>query len=438
MNIIDLKRKDYLVISSMSNQELSSIKLLKNNSTINIKPIPDELTYYKNIQRIFDYLKFNNKTYNVRIYVNNRELFRKSNFLEYIPKNINLIIYSNDYEYTKEEYINEEIKIEKLAKPIRESNLSPLEKYLAIYDIVKKFRLYKDNNQAQSESRNLKYVLEDNNEYIVCVGFANLLRELLNRIDIPNKFIHTNIDTSYDDKFTIEEKPLNLSGHSRNLIKIDDDKYHIHGYYLADATWDNHPKYDLYLNSLLTFDRKKEAKRLESLEDEDLLLDFHSVDEFIKKIRFYIKRKTNLPHIDEASIEKLRTKCYKDLYLKIINILKETDNEEYQKLFNKYHKLINIDTDKTNSYILEEPMTNFLTDYAKYIIPLSNNEVDIETILRAVIEVKKQIYKKNTAEIKTWLEQTLIDNKKASSIAFPYKYDESNPEAYVEARNNKR
>ena len=436
MNINDFKRKDYLTLTNINDIELNKIRLLKNNSTINIKPNTDELTYYQNIQKVFDYLRTINKTYNIRIYVNNRELFRKSNFLKYIPNNINLIIYSNDYEYNLKEYQKEENKLEAIVSPIRNSHLSPLEKYLAIYDIVKKFKPYKDNMDSQQESRNLKYILEDNNDYIVCVGYASLLKELLNRINIPSICIHVDVDSSYNEGYTKEEITINNIGHTRNLIKIDDDKYHIHGYYISDSTWDSNPKYDLYLNSLLTFDKKKEAKRLESLEDEDLLLDFHSVDEFIKKIQFYIKRKISHPNIDAHSIEQLRKKSYKDLYLKIISILKQTDNNKYQDLYNKYNNQININIEKLSSNDLEPVMTNFLTEYAKYIIPLSNNKVDLETILRAIIEVKKDLYKMNTDEIKVWLEQTLKDNQKINNKAFPYIYNPDNTtEAYLETKN---
>ena len=41
----------------------------------------------------------------------------------------------------------------------------------------------------------------------------------------------------------------------------------------------------------MTFDRKKESKLLESLEDEDLLLDFHDMSDFSNKINFFLKRK---------------------------------------------------------------------------------------------------------------------------------------------------
>ena len=443
MNITNLlNKKDYLTITeSIKEEDYTEIKLLKNNALISIKPNSsnhNDESYINNIKNIFNKIKDIKKNYTLRIYINNRELLRQSNPLSNIPNNINLIIYSNDYEYNLKEYLEEENKLEAIVSPIRNSHLSPLEKYLAIYDIVKKFKPYKDNEESQQESRNLKYILEDNNDYIVCVGYASLLKELLNRVNIPSICIHVDVDSSYNEGYTQEEITINNLGHTRNLIKIDDDKYHIHGYYISDSTWDSNPKYDLYLNSLLTFDRKKEAKRLESLEDEDLLLDFHSVDEFIKKIQFYIKRKINHPNIDAYSIEQLRKKSYKDLYLKIISILKQTDKKEYQELSNKYNNQININIEKLSSNDLKPVMTNFLTDYAKYIIPLSNNKVDLETILRAVIEVKKELYKMNTDEIKAWLEQTLKDNHKASAIAFPYQYDENNPEAYVEIRNQKR
>ena len=444
MNITNLiNKKDYLtIIEAIKDEDFTKIKQLKNNALINIKPNSsnhNDLTYINNIKNIFRRLEDMKKNYTLRIYINNRELLRQSNLLSNIPKNINLIICSNDYEYNLEEYLEEESKLEKIITPIRNSNLSPLEKYLAIYDIVKKFKPYKDNDENQQKSRNLKYILEDNNDYIVCVGFANLLKELLNRVNIPSTCIHVDVDSSYNGKYTQEEITINNLGHTRNLVKIDDNKYHIHGYYISDSTWDNNQKYDLYLNSLLTFDEKKEAKLLESLEDEDLLLDFHSVDEFIEKIKFYIKRKISHPNINSNSIEQLRKKSYKDLYLKIISILKQTDIKEYQELYNKYNNQININIEKLSSNDLEPVMTNFLTEYAKYIIPLSNNKINLETILRAVIKVKKEVYKMNTPEIKEWLEQTLKDNLEIKSKAFPYIYNSNNKtEAYLEDRNIKK
>lgn len=103
--------------------------------------------------------------------------------------------------------------------------------------------------------------------------------------------ISVGVDTSYDDGFTTEDKPTNIEGHQRNIIKNDDNKYNIHGIFIADATWDNHMKYDLYANASMTFDRKKEAERLEKLNDYDLLLDFHNFEEFTKKLNFFLKKR---------------------------------------------------------------------------------------------------------------------------------------------------
>lgn len=444
MNIF--KTNDYLLIASEKDEELSKIKALKKNAIISIKQLEDESAYYKLIEKVFDYV--NKSKFTIKIYIRNRELFRKSGLIKRIPKNINLIIYCNYFEeaneyiveeYNIEEYIKEEEIIEKMVGPIRDSNLSPFEKYLAVYDIVKKFKIYKDNETDSQASRNLKSILKDNNEYIVCLGYAKLLRELLNRIGIPNMCLGAKVDKSYKKGFTMENITINYNGHARNLVKIDDDKYDIHGYYLTDATWDNHPELDLFLHCLLTFDKLKESKYLEELRDEDLLLDFHSRDEFNEKINFYVKRKTSISKIDTKTAETMRIKCYRDLIIKILNILKGTDKTTYQELYNKYHKLLNIDVYKTNSVDLEQIMISFLKDYAKYIIPLSNNEVNLETVLKAMIEVKSKIYKMKTDEIKIWLSKALKDNTENYKKAFPYIYDPNNPtEAYLEARNNKR
>lgn len=407
------------------------------NSVIDFKPIPsinyDEEIYYHQIYNIIKELKNHKKKYTIKLYVNNRELFRQSNIIFLISNNIELIIVNNNYHYSFKEYLYEEKKLEALISPIRNSSLSPFEKYIAVYDIVKNYKPYKDDKT--DKSRELRYILQDNNDLLVCVGFANLTRELLNRLNIPCMQIHVEVDKSYDTGYTPEAKIITNEGHARNIVKIDDDKYHIHGYYISDSTWDNNQKYDLYLNSLLTFDEKKEAIRLEALQDEDLLLDFHSVNEFITKIKYYIKRKTSFPGINSTLEEILRKKSYKKLYNKIINILYLTDKEVYQDLYNKYDNLININLDETSSTLLEPTLCAFLVDYAKYILPLSNNKVELETVLSAAAEVKKEIYKMHNAKINVWLENTLKDNLRIKESIFPYIYNYNNPtEAFLKTK----
>lgn len=437
-------KKDLKEISSisltlpLSPKALNNFIHIKNNTTLVLNPsnkeIIDEEAYYQNVIKVINRLKEINKNYTLRIKVTNRELLRQSNIIRLLPKNINLTIDNDDYIYKLDEYLKEEKKLESMVSRIRNSDLSPLEKYLAVYDIVKKYKPYKENDNNHNESRKLKYILDDSNPYIVCVGFTKLLTELLNRVNVPSKYISVMIDTSYEKGFTETDTPLENVGHARNLIKLDDDKYNIHGYYLADSTFDNNPKYDLFINSILTFDRKKEAKRLEKLDDTDLLLDFHNLDEFKEKIKYFIKKGISHPNINSKTEEELRKKTYKDLYLKIIDILQVLDKEKYIEFYNKYNDYLNINLSNTTSNHLEIPISNLLIDYAKYIIPLSNNKIELSTIFKALIEVKREIDWMNNQEIKEWLEKTINDNLEKEDKEFPYTYDYQSKEAYVESK----
>ena len=275
-------------------------------------------------------------------------------------------------------------------------------------------------------SRTLRYILRDDNDLIVCCGFARLLKDGLERVGIPCQYITVDVEDNDEGKYV---------GHARNLVKIDDDKYGIHGVYLADSTWDNMEEMDLYLNCILTFDRKKEAARLETLEDQDLLFDFHNYDDFNKKLQYYFKKHTSLPKITAAGQEELRKRCYKDLYIKIINYLAVLDYKKYQELYNKYNDYLNIDVRQTTSNKMETSMANFLYDYSQYIIPLSNKEIGMDKILAATAEVQKQIYYLSDQEIKERLTKAQKDNEERAKRKFPYIYNPNNPkEAFLEER----
>ena len=100
-----------------------------------------------------------------------------------------------------------------------------------------------DSVKTQKEldkSRALRYILD--NEYMVCVGYAKLLVELLDKVGIDATLLSVEVDTSYDDGFTLDEKIVEASGHKRAIISIDDNKYNLHGLYISDPTWDNSQK----------------------------------------------------------------------------------------------------------------------------------------------------------------------------------------------------
>ena len=234
------KIKTISISQTLTNEEIENFIYINDDTIITIKTEYsasrfNEQEYLNNLIRICNILKTHNKKYNIKIDINNRELLKQSGLLN-IP-NINFTINNDLYEYKQEEYLKEEEQLDKLIEPIKNSNLSPYEKYLAVYNIVKQFKPYKENNENKEESRYLRYIL--NNEYIVCVGFSKLLTTLLDKAGIPAMNISVGVDTSYDDGFTMEDKPTNIEGHQRNIIKIDDDKYNIHGIFALDITWDS-------------------------------------------------------------------------------------------------------------------------------------------------------------------------------------------------------
>lgn len=426
------------------------------NTKIKIKRIKnlDEIKYNDMLKKIFEQISSVEKEYYIEIEVENREIIKKSGLLNY--HNINMHIYTDNTEYTLSEFLEEETQLENLIKPIKSSNLSPYEKYLAVYNIVKQFKPYKENENDKSQSRKIKYILK--NEYMVCVGYATLLKTLLDKIDIPAICI----SVSYEQESTKENKITVLEGHERNIVKIDDEKYNIHGIFVADATWDNDMKQDLYNNSSMTFDRKKEARKLESLTPTDLLLDFHNIGDFSKKINFYLKR-----YISKSSEEKYILKAikgYQQLYLDIMNHLRTLDYDKYNYFYTEYHNKIekilscifpkqektssnfsdSMDNilyllsqfdaysddskanDKIDSNLIKEAenlFSDFLTEYATYIIPISNKAIPNQIIFEAAMNVKKEINKYTLEQLNMWKKEAMSINHEEEIHAFPYSYD---------------
>lgn len=425
--IKDLKSEKKLnLYDTLSNNEIENFIYINDSAIITINQkynsIKDERTYFNNLKNIFEILKKHNKTYNIKITVENRQLLKQYNLLNY--PNIDLIIDNDLHDYKKEEYLKEEEQLDKLILPIKNSNLSPYEKYLAVYNIVKQFKPYKESKEDLNESRYLRYIL--NNEYLVCVGFSKLLTTLLEKVDIPAIEISTSVDTSEYNDETKENVETNLIGHARNIIKIDDDKYNIHGIFIADSTWDNDMDIDLYNNSAMTFDKKKESKRLETLHKEDLLLDFHNFDEFLEKINYYLKRKINSSHRKEH-ISKI-IDSYQNTYNDITNIIIKLDYQKFLYFNEKYKTLIEdtvkqIQNNNEPLSTLENIYSDFLTEYATYIIPLTNKKIDKQTLLSAATSIKKELHSYSEQELNEWLNKTDKIYDVMEEKAFPYIYN---------------
>ena len=426
--------------TNLSEKDLENFKYIDNNKVIFINPNErfyikinieshyNEREYFEKIKNILNVINTHNKSYTIGIKVRNRELFEQSNIIKLYP-NINFIIDNDLHRYTLDEYLKEEEKLNLLVKPIKESNLSPYEKFIAVYNIVKQFKPYKENDEKPEEARYLRHIL--NNEFIVCVGFQTLLETLLHKVGIPVMEIGVKVDNEYK-----ENKGSNLSGHARNIVKIDDNKYNIHGIYITDATWDNSMNFDLYRFINLTFDETKEGRHIEKLESFDLLLDFHNPKEFSEKINFYIKNEIHSNKRPKTEIEKI-TRAYEYLFYDILYILEKLDYDKYIYFFNKYNNDISKLIEKIEiSEMLSQPNNNlkdldnlfseFLTEYLKYIIPLSNNKIDNKILYEAIKEVKRVIKNYDENTINKEFEESKEIQEQIKEKIFPYSYNPNN------------
>jgi len=148
-------------------------------------------------------------------------------FLNPIAKKYDLqISYGDLYKCSLEEFTAMRETIDWFNDLIRSTNLSPAEKLLYAYDIMKTFK-YKENNEQKEQSRYLHNIVMS--DYIVCVGYAKFMEQLLLENGIPAEEIGVtcNLDKEQPD------------GHARTFVRLDDDKYDIHGVFCIDATWDS-------------------------------------------------------------------------------------------------------------------------------------------------------------------------------------------------------
>lgn len=132
-------------------------------------------------------------------------------------------------DYTIQDLMNADKILDELINKIDASSLSPLERYLVIYDYLakKKYKM-EDRDTDFPEvhiSRDILSVM--NTDYIVCEGYANLMTYLCKNVGIK----------CFNQYLSVNNNECNL--HANNLVYIDDNKYDVHGLFYSDVTWDS-------------------------------------------------------------------------------------------------------------------------------------------------------------------------------------------------------
>lgn len=150
--------------------------------------------------------------------------------------------YGNYDDAIYDEFIGLQETIKWTTQIINDTNLSPVEKLMFAFDFMKTFK-YNESINEKADSREPHRILETGN--IVCAGYSRFLQEIVENLNIGIKIGYVSIDCY--DKFDNHR-----GGHARNIVKIDDDKYNIHGIFILDSTWDSvkHDNIPLEYNAL--------------------------------------------------------------------------------------------------------------------------------------------------------------------------------------------
>lgn len=252
--------------------------------------------------------------------------------------------------------------LESMVKDIKSANLSPYEKYLAVYEIVTHFKQYLENNINKSSSRALEYILF--NDYIVCYGFVLLFVSLLDIVGIKayntpvNYFKEkeevTILDEARLSKEEIKAKKGNVAFHVRVIVRLIDPKYGIDGIFIADPTWDNDLIHHYFNHSLMTFYETRLEEK-EYYKTEASIFDINNSEEFLEILN----------NVDGAL----------DYFIKVIKII---DIKFYEYLLDNYD--------------LNGKDSNLLFEIYNYIINYTKRRVDKDIKYKALEVLFRYIY----------------------------------------------
>ena len=395
----------HMHVEDLEGIDIDNLKYIKSSCVIMFSTPRNTKEYY---QLILDFIEKLNKTENshiVKIKIDKRSLFDEI-FLDKDFSNVNLIVHDDAYDYSFSEYKNEEKRLDNIIEPIKNLDLSSLEKYLAIFNIVKNYKKYKENVNQKEESRYLRYILD--NDYMVCVGFAKLLQVLCEKVGVEVKELEVSIDVSYDGGYTQEEKTVMEAGHARCVVSIDDNKYNVHGLYVSDPTWDNNLEENRLNNALMTFDKMDVAKRMFYYSIFEPVLDIHNFKEFNDQINYLLRDVMNNNRFiqNKSFIDRLLY-SYNDVIKRVLNTIICDPKYNY---FNN----------KRESCKTEKDYENLLTELGNYLLTRINKKVDDEVIIKASIYTDKVLGK----------ESNIDDLRKSyyelDKLSFPYEIDNEN------------
>ena len=410
----DLNKREYIdLYKPLNDEEINNLKYL--SSKVELR-FGFRFENYDNLMQIILKLKELKKENKIVLYLSDKKKFNSFLKKNKISYNNMYVSFDGKNEYKLEEYLNFEQVLYNFIEGIEK--FSPFERYIYIYNIVKKYKEYKASEENLSDSRHLYKILE--NEFIVCVGFSDLLGDLLDKGGFENIDIGVDVDRSYKGVKNDEEnfgsiEPTERVGHRRRLVHIVDEKYGIDGFYFSDPTWDNDLNYDYYCYLAMTNDEVSRARRYIFMHPESsflrkcfapgflyLLLEVNSLEEFYKKIDFYAKQ----PFM---SLKILISEL-------IYNYIGKLDINYKLKLEKKYEYISKV------MKLWPDDISDLVCEIGEYFVDKGNREISGEVIMQAVSNVYRYVYGCGEEELEKKMREIIKINKIEYDFVFPKRY----------------
>ena len=242
--------------------------------------------------------------------------------------------------------------IKNIGDKVKSLNLSPFETIIFVYDIVRdRYYKYEDKGEKYTKSRDLSEVAFG--EAIVCHGYAELFKAILNYIGIETRLATLSVKNE-------------IIGHTRNEIYVVDPKYDINGVYYFDTTWDS----------------KERGKE----------------DQFLLKYKYLAKTREEMEEIENHIYEYDNSPKYsQDMLEKFKNALENRDIKnvfDYIMTFRRLGRVAGskLDLDPTDYFTSGGIKFENIKYELEEILKKYNKSISAETYIRAINEVRKIEY----------------------------------------------
>lgn len=358
----DLKDKTNLEIQVQKNMELSKQENIKDLiKIINLKD--EDIKSIEYIEVLIDLDNFEKLIKDSKLIENKKIIFStyedvnleildrikkilkgKTDNIYFNIKRKNNISFNECYEKLK--------KIEEIANHIKNLNLSPIEQIMYAYDIVKE-TIYKESDEDEN---NFSYISS------AILGKSTISDRYAKRL----KYIMNNLGISSED---VVLKIENENNHTRNLIRVKDDKYDIDGYYYFDASEDSKKveNDDLYLRLYTHFAKtRRQIDRLDREKGKVIDKNFPVFEDTMIHEFEDVVATNGLESAREDLIKSINYMFMKDKSLKAISKVNLESSEPYIKLdIEKLIKELEEKYEKFDSEIPAEKMLKILYDVRK-------------------------------------------------------------------------